>query len=280
MKRLLTVLAVIFAAVLAAADTRDIPYYEADAPKTGDAAYLAERCKLDLYLPEGEKNFPTLVWFHGGGLSKGNKHCSKEFNLGRIAVAAVNYRLSGKRAQCPDYIYDAAVAVAWVRKHIAEYGGDPAKVYVSGHSAGGYLTAMLALDPKYLKTFGCDPHDLAGYLPISGQMTTHFRILAERREKGSSVPGVVLDEYAPIQLAGKNVPPMVLLVGDPEVEWPSRVEENFLLAARLTRVYRNDNVKCYSFPTFNHGGVFHPAAAYINRLLVPPVKKKPAQTGK
>ena len=167
-----------------------------------------------------------------------------------------------------------------MRKHIAEYGGDPTKVYVAGHSAGGYLTAMLALDPKYLKTFGCDPHDLAGYLPISGQMTTHFRILAERRAKGSAVPGVVLDEYAPIQLAGKNCPPMVLLVGDPEVEWPSRVEENFLLAARLTRVYRNDNVKCYSFPTFNHGGVFHPAAAYINRLLVPPVKKKPAQSGK
>ena len=274
MKRLLTVLTVIFAAVLTAADTRDISYYEADAQKTGDAEYLAERCKLDLYLPEGEKNFPTLVWFHGGGLSAGNKHCSKEFNLGRIAVAAVNYRLSGKRAQCPDYIYDAAAAVAWVRKHIAEYGGDPAKVYVSGHSAGGYLTAMLALDPKYLKTFGCDPHDLAGYLPISGQMTTHFRILAERREKGSSVPGVVLDEYAPIQLAGKNVPPMVLLVGDPAIEFPARVEENLLLAARLRRVYGNTGVKCHSIPDCTHGEVEYPAVTYLNRHIASPAQRK------
>ena len=274
MKKLLIAWLIGLTVVSAAADTKDIPYYEADAQKTGDAAYLAERCKLDLYLPAGEKDFPTLVWFHGGGLAGGSKQrCPSGLNLSRIALASVNYRLSGKRAQCPDYIYDAAAAVAWVRKHIAEYGGDPAKVYVAGHSAGGYLTAMLALDPKYLETFGCDPHDLAGYLPISGQMTTHYRILAERRAKDPSVPDVVLDGYAPIRLAGENVPPMVLLVGDPEVEWPSRVEENLLLAARLTKVYRNADVKCYSFPTFDHGGVVFPAIAYINRLLAPPVKK-------
>lgn len=259
---------------LTAAEVKDVSYYEANAPKTGDAAYLESRCKLDLYLPEGEKDFPTLVWFHGGGLRAGNKSCPPGIRLDKIAVAAVNYRLSGKAAQCPDYIYDAAAAAAWVRKHIAGYGGDPAKVYVSGHSAGGYLTAMLALDPRYLKTFGSDPHDFAGYLPVSGQMTTHFRVLAERREKDPSVPDVALDEYAPIRLAGKDAPPMTLLVGDSEIEWPSRVEENFLLAARLTRVYGNTGVRCYAFPTFNHGTVVHPAVAYINDSLLKQEKAK------
>lgn len=260
---------------LTAADTKDIPYYEPDAPKTGDAAYLAERCKLDLHLPPGKKNFPTLVWFHGGGLRSGckEKDCPRGLWMEKIAVAAVNYRLSGKNAQCPDYIYDAAAAAAWVRKHIAEYGGDPKKVYVSGLSAGGYLTVMLALAPKYLKTFGCDPHDFAGYLPISGQMTTHYTVLAERRAKDPSVPDVVLDEYAPIRLAGRNAPPLILLVGDPAIEFPARVEENLLLAARLKRVYGNAGVKCYSFPSFNHAEIEHPAVTYLNRHIVPPKKK-------
>ena len=137
MKKLLIAWLIGLTVVLAAADTKDIPYYEADTQKTGDAAYLAERCKFDLYLPAGEKDFPTLVWFHGGGLAGGSKQrCPSGLNLSRIAVASVNYRLSGKRAQCPDYIYDAAAAVAWVRKHIAEYGGDPTKVYPSRWNCG------------------------------------------------------------------------------------------------------------------------------------------------
>ena len=276
MKKLLTAWSAALTCVLAAADTKDILYYEAGAPKTGDAAYLAERCKLDLHLPKGGKDFPTLVWFHGGGLRSGSKDDGSPRGLWRekIAVAAVNYRLAGERAQCPDYIYDAAAAAAWVRKHIAEYGGDPKKVYVSGLSAGGYLTAMLALAPKYLKTFGCDPHDFAGYLPISGQMTTHYTVLAERRAKDPSVPGVVLDEYAPIQLAGKNVPPMVLLVGDPAIEFPARVEENLLLAARLRRVYGNTGVKCHSIPDCTHGEVEYPAVTYLNRHIASPAKRK------
>lgn len=165
------------------------------------------------------------------------------------------------------------VLAAWVKKHIAEYGGDPNRVYIAGHSAGGYLSIMLALDAKYLGAYNLKPKDFAGYFPISGQMTTHFRILRERREKGLKVPDVVLDEYAPIQLASTDAPPITLLVGDPAVEWPGRVEENILLAGRLKYIYKNKAIECHSFPTFNHGTVRNPGIEVINGILLQKKKK-------
>lgn len=96
-----------------------------------------------------------IVWFHGGGITAGDKG-SKDTTavVTRMAqdgflVASVNYRLSPK-ATYPAYLEDAAAAVAWVLKNAADHGGDPKKVFVAGHSAGGYLTTMLALDERYL----------------------------------------------------------------------------------------------------------------------------------
>ena len=109
----------------------DIPYLlnnETD-------SYRTERCKLDIYYPEDIKDFPTVVWFHGGGLTGGNKHIPHELTEQGFAVIAVNYRLS-PRATNPAYIEDAAEAVAWTFRNIRQYGGDPDKIIVSGHSAG------------------------------------------------------------------------------------------------------------------------------------------------
>ncbi|MGN1246305.1 MAG: alpha/beta hydrolase, partial [Muribaculaceae bacterium] len=118
-------------------------------------AYRVERCKLDLYVPEGKTGFPTVVFFHGGGLEGGEKFVPELLKEQGFAVVAPNYRLS-PRAQHPAYIEDAAAAVAWTMRHIAEYGGTSSKVWVCGHSAGGYLTLMLALDKSYLGAHGVD----------------------------------------------------------------------------------------------------------------------------
>ncbi len=254
--------------VLFAAEKKDIFYYDGDFQQCGDPEYLQQRCRLDLSIPDGVKKFPTLVWFHGGGITSGSKHFPAGIDQEKIAIAAVNYRLSGQRAACPDYLYDSAAAVAWVLRHIAEFGGDPAKVYVAGHSAGGYLSAMIALDPKYLNRFGTDPNQLAAVFPLSGQMTTHFRVLEERRAKDPLVPSILLDEYAPISLARKNAPPLILIVGDSTVEWPARVEENLLLEARLRRVFEDKNVRCHVLPTFNHGSVAVPGVAIMNAYIL------------
>ncbi|ULT27161.1 alpha/beta hydrolase [Sphingobacterium sp. E70] len=92
-----------------------------------------------------------------------------------MAVVAVNYRLSPKE-KAPGYIEDAATAVAWAFAHIASYGGDPAKIYVSGHSAGGYLALMVGLDSSYLHKYGVDANRIKGLAPISGQTNTHYTI--------------------------------------------------------------------------------------------------------
>ena len=173
-------------------------------------------------------------------------------------------------SHCHDdiYICDAAAAVAWVIKNIENYGGDPKQVYVAGLSAGGYLTAMIALDKRYLETYGVSPKQLAGVFPISGQMSTHFQILNERRAKDPKTPDFLIDEFAPIYHASsKDVPPMTLLAGDSELDWPARVEENKLLEMRMRRVYKNPNVKFYSIPGTTHGTCSRPSLAIINDIL-------------
>jgi len=247
---------------------KDIPYYDKDFARSGNVEYLNAQCKLDLRLPSQQKDFPTVVFFHGGGMTRGRKYCPGQFNPEKVAVAGVEYRFSGDKAACPDYLYDAAAATAWVIRHIAEYGGDPKKVYLSGHSAGGYLCAMLALDKRYLNKFGAEPLQLAGVFPLSGQMTTHFQILAERRKKDPSTPTIWIDEYAPIGAAGKNNPPLYLIVGDSGIEFPARVEENLLLAARMKRCFKNDKVQVFQLGGLNHGTMLTPGVILANDFIM------------
>ena len=189
---------------------KDISYI----PAGETDGYRKERCKLDVYYPVGKKGFPTIVWFHGGGLEGGGKHVPEMFMNQGFAVVAVNYRLSPK-AQNPAYTEDAAAAVAWAYKHIEEYGGSPRRVFVTGHSAGGYLTLMVGLDKSYLQEYGVDADSIAAYLPISGQTVTHFTIRKER-SLPEGIP--VIDQYAPCNKARKDTPPFVLITGDRNLE--------------------------------------------------------------
>ena len=85
--------------------------------------YIKNRCVLDIYYPSDLKNFSTIVWFHGGGLTGGEKEIPGALKGKGFAVVGVNYRLSPK-VKAPAYIEDAAAAVAWVFKNISNYGGD------------------------------------------------------------------------------------------------------------------------------------------------------------
>ena len=273
MKKLILLLSIV-STVLNGADFNNIAYYDKDFPVTGNKKYLQERCKLDLRTPNGVKNFPTVVWFHGGGLSRGNKYFPQPLDYDKIAVATVNYRLSGNDAACPDYIYDAAAAAAWIKKHIKEYGGDPNMIFVAGHSAGGYLTAMIALADKYLATYGVNPKDFAGFFPFSGQMTTHFQVMKERKNKGETVPDLLIDEYSPIGNASANAPVITLLMGDRNVDWPARLEENLLLEARLRRVYKVETIRCIEIPTASHSSMRAPGCTLMNNTILRAVKQR------
>ncbi len=213
-------------------------------------AYRKERCKLDIYYPADIKNYPTVVWFHGGGLEGGAKSIPDELKNKGVAVVAVNYRLSPK-ATNPAYTEDAAEAVAWAFKNIASFGGSVSDIYVSGHSAGGYLALMVGLDKSYLAKYGVDANQIKGLIPISGQTNTHYTI---KKERGLSMEIPYMDEYAPITRVRKDACPILLVTGDRRFELPARYEENAHLDAIL-RTIGHPNVKLYELQGFDHGTV-------------------------
>lgn len=152
----------------------DIPYTEST------DAYAQERCKLDVYYPTNRKDAPVVVWLHGGGIEGGNNHIDQELKNSGLVVVAPNYRLLPKANidQCLD---DAAAAVAWTYKNIEKYGGCKRKIFVAGHSAGGYLLDLIGLDKKWLAKYGVDADSLAALVPFSGQCITHYNI---RKQQG------------------------------------------------------------------------------------------------
>lgn len=219
--------------------------------------YRIERCRLDIYYPENTDNFATLVWFHGGALEGGSKSLLNEFRKQGFAVVDVNYRLSPKVC-CPAYIEDAAMSVAWVMHHISEYGGDPDKVYVGGHSAGGYLALMVCLAPEYMAAYGADADDIVKAYPVSGQTVTHYTIRAER---GLSREIPIVDEFAPVNNVRREGAPVMLVTGDDDLEQLARYEENLLLYAHLKHL--GHPVELYQLEGFDHGNVIVPAACLI-----------------
>ena len=216
--------------------------------------YMQERCVLDLYYPEGIESFSTVVWFHGGGLKAGNKHIPNTLKNEEIAVVAVNYRLS-PNVKSPAYVEDAAAAVAWVFQNIEKYGGDRNKIFVSGHSAGGYLTSMIGLDKSYLDLYGIDADDIAALIPFSGHAITHFTIRAERDIDGTEV---VVDNMAPIHHIRKDAPPYIIITGDREKEMLGRYEENAYMY-RMMQVIGHEHTLLYELDGFNHGQMANPA---------------------
>jgi acetyl esterase/lipase len=122
------------------------PVFHYNQGTSGDA-YQQSQCVLELHIPQGARNYPTVVWLHGGGLTSGQREAPKALLDRGIAVAAVEYRLSPK-VKANTCIEDAAAATAWVLKHVAEFGGSPGKVFIGGHSAGGYLPPWWDSTPR------------------------------------------------------------------------------------------------------------------------------------
>ena len=224
--------------------------------------YQKERCKLDIYYPENEGSFTTVVWFHGGGLTAGQKSIPERLKNKKLAVVAVNYRLSPK-VKSPAYIDDAAAAVAWVFKNISKYGGDPKKIVVSGHSAGGYLTCMIGLDKHYLAAYGIDANAIQKLVPFSGQMITHFEI---RKERGIKDTQPVVDEFAPLFHVRADAPPLYLITGDRELEMLGRYEENAYMC-RMMGLAGHKQTSLYELDGFDHGGMAEPAFDLLLKFL-------------
>ena len=234
----------------------DIPYTN----KTD--AYAKERLKLDIHYDEEGKNLPVIVWFHGGGLTQGEKEMPKKLKDKGFVVVGVNYRLL-PNVSIDKTLDDAAESLAWVTKNIGKYGGDSKKIVVSGHSAGGYITLMLALDRKWLARYGVDANDMAGYVPFSGQAISHF---SYRKMLGIDNLQPTIDEYAPLFWVRKDCPPMELIVGDRELELFGRYEENAYLW-RMMKLIGNTTTNIYELDGHDHGGMVDPGFNSLERFV-------------
>lgn len=239
---------------------KDIPY------RTAATGYAKERCKVDVFYPENMVNCPTVVWFHGGGLEAGEKEIPTELVNNGYVVVGVNYRLLPK-CTIDECIDDAAAAVAWAYNNAEKYNGSKDKVFVSGHSAGGYLTMMIGLDKSWLKAYDVDADALAGLIPFSAQMITHYNI---RKTHGIGPLEPVIDKYAPFAHMRPDCPPTIIISGDRELELFGRYEEQAYFWRMLKLTGHKDNA-LYEMQGYDHGSMLHPAfhilKQHIKRII-------------
>ena len=231
-------------------------------PDSEPDVYARERCKLDVYHPVGASAAPAVIWFHGGGLTGGNRSVPSALKGQGITVVAVDYRLSPK-AKAPAYIEDAAAAVAWTFKNIARYGGDTNRIFLSGHSAGGYLASLVTLDRRWLAVHGVDPDRLAGLVPFSGQSITHFAI---REERGLARTRPLIDDLAPVYHVRNDAPPILLISGDRNHELLGRYEESAYFWRMLKEV-GHPSVELLELQGYDHGQMADPAFPLLLRFI-------------
>jgi len=231
---------------------KNINYYP-DSINSKDE-YTKTQCTLDFYYPKDLKNYPTIVWIHGGGMSHGEKQLPKSLMNKGYAIVGVEYRLSPK-VNAPAYIEDAAAAVAWTFKNIEKYGGSTKLIFLSGHSAGGYLDLMVTLDKCYLAKYNIDANTIAACIPFSGEAITHYTI---RKERGIKNTQPIIDKYAPLYFVRADAPPLMLITGDREKELLGRYEETAYLW-RMMKLVGHTRSTITELPGFDHGGMAKPA---------------------
>jgi len=177
---------------------KDIAYADG---KPEDAA----KHKLDIYSPKGKANLPVLVFFHGGSWRSGDRSnypaLANKFAKAGFEVVVPSYRLMPANPH-PAQVDDATAAMNWVIQNIAQYGGDPKKIYVAGHSAGGHLAAYVGLNQKFWP-------NLKAVMPLSGVYDLS-PIAAFQKDA---------DNASPIKHIAKGAPPF--LIAYCENDYPS-----------------------------------------------------------
>ena len=190
-----------------------------------------ERQVLDIYTPPNARDLPVVFWIHGGGWQTGDKSDVKLkpqwFMVKGFVFVSTNYRLLPE-VDMGTLIRDVAKSFGWVQKHIAEYGGDPKRVLVGGHSAGAQLAAIICTDDRYLKVEGVAFDVLIGCVPVDGDTydvpaiieTAETRLRVHglppprngHRVKFSNTPENHKEFSAVTHIAkGKGIPPFLIL---------------------------------------------------------------------
>jgi acetyl esterase/lipase len=197
-----------------------LPAVEKDVPYAGGG----DQQKLDLYLP-GKRGFTTAVFTYGGGWHTGSRKSvtpvGKKLQALGYGCALLSHRLSPKD-RFPAQAEDVAAGFAWVKRHIAERGGDPRRVFLMGHSSGAHLSLLVAADPKYLARHRLAPRDIAGVVGLSPPVDLEPRkggggfgdaLLAGRGADVFSRDPAVMKDASPVRHISRAMPPVLLIVG-------------------------------------------------------------------
>lgn len=214
-----------------------------------------ENSYVDLYLPDGECT-DLLIWFHGGGLVNLDRtkiSFAEDLTLAGVGVASVEYRMYTHGAKFPDFFVDCANAVRFIQDNIQTYA-NPKRFFISGQSAGAYITLMLAFDKTYLENAGVDSSSIAGFISDSAQTTTHFAVL---RERGINPSLERIDDAAPLYHISKETSLNSLLLIYYTNDVVCRPEQNKLLYASLRKLCPDLNVQIKELPGKHTNGSEH-----------------------
>jgi acetyl esterase/lipase len=201
------------------------------------------RQRLDVYAPPHASNRPVVVFWYGGAFVEGSKSDYRFVGTtlaqrGVVAVVA-DYRLFPD-VTFPGFDEDGARAVAWVQKHIHEYGGDPRRIILMGHSAGAHVATFLALNHAFLRKYGADPNGIAGLVGLSG-------LYIIEPPPGTHYPAFPLPytdkDFQPLGFADAAAPPTLLLHGDADQELS--VEQAAKLRDTLTAHHVHVELRVY-----------------------------------
>jgi acetyl esterase/lipase len=219
---LVVVLATEYVAARPSHRTKDLAYVAATAPY-----FDKERHLLDVYSPKkaapNAAGYPVVLFIHGGSWTSGNKNfysfIGRRLAKQGVVAVVINYRLA-PAVHVPEQAADCARALAWTVANIRQYGGDPARVFVMGHSAGGGLAALLATDDELLARNGLPQNPVRGAIMDDPAGLDMYTYLKESKYEGDAkykVPfgndPAVWKEMSPIYKIKPNLPPFIFYIG-------------------------------------------------------------------
>jgi len=219
-------------------DHRDITYDAASA--------LA----LDVYAPTHAEHAPVVVYFYGGSWMSGKRPWFRWMGEALAAQGVVTIVADVRlwpRTRLDGFLHDGAEAVRWARDHAGAFGGDPSHLFVVGHSSGGQIAAMLAMDKQWLAVVGMTPRDLAGFIGVAGT----YDFIPFDEPAFYDMFGRTPDEQArsqPINFVDGDEPPALLLQGEKDtIVYPS---EAIALEGRYRQ--QGEPVELKLYPNLGH----------------------------
>ena len=239
--------------------------------------------------PQGAPRKPVLVFFYGGGWANGIRSdygfVAKAYAARGYVVVLPDYRLV-PQVRFPSFLQDAAAAVRWTHDNVARYGGDPDRIAVAGHSAGGYLAVMLALDGRYLRAAGADPSVIKAAIGLAGPYDFYPFVKRRSIDAMGRAPDPLATQ--PITFARGDAPPLLLVTGTADTEVRPRNAINLAVREQALgstttwlRQYQgldhNDLIMALSKPFRSKAPLLEESVAFLRSSLQRPEPGKPAR---